>query len=226
MSTEATPQKVKRTSKVSRRKPPAPKDNFVPDVSEVIAQNPVPRKSKSKKKRVTETVPPTPSIPETTMTSKRRVLDKQELESKFDQYITLLESELNDTRSNKERFVSVRTWSALLKDAKRLKSTSIKAMKKPKKRNTNATSGFMKPVKISGEMASFAGWNEDELKSRVDVTKYLCQYISENNLQNPADRREIVADDKLKRLLNYDQDLDGKPLTYYYLQKKIQQHFT
>jgi chromatin remodeling complex protein RSC6 len=73
-------------------------------------------------------------------------------------------------------------------------------------------------------MADFAGWDPSELKSRVDVTRYLCAYIRENGLQNPDDRRKIVVDNKLKDLLNYG-DNESEPLTYPNLQRVIQPLF-
>ena len=81
----------------------------------------------------------------------------------------------------------------------------------------------MKPVDISSEMRKFTGWDE-EPKSRVQVTKYICDYIKENDLQNPADRRQIRPNAQLKKILR----LKGEqkdPLTYYTLQKHIQHHF-
>ena len=84
----------------------------------------------------------------------------------------------------------------------------------------------MKPVGISGEMCKFTGWGTDELKSRVDVTKYICNYIREKDLQNPEDRRQIIPDKKLSGLLGVDKaSLKEEPLTYYSLQRRIQPHF-
>ena len=80
-------------------------------------------------------------------------------------------------------------------------------------------------MKISKEMAKFTGWNPTELKSRVDVTKYICKYIRDNNLQNPDDRRQIVADPKLSKLLEYDSKKEEKPLTYYRIQTFMKKHF-
>jgi len=57
------------------------------------------------------------------------------------------------------------------------------------------------------------------------VTKYICNYVKELDLQNPEDRRQILADKKLAKLLDYDREKDGEALTYFYLQKKIQPHF-
>jgi len=84
------------------------------------------------------------------------------------------------------------------------------------------TSGFLKPVPISVAMSTFTGWSPTELKSRVDVTKFLCNYIKENNLQNPTDRRQILADTKLAKLLDYK---DGTPLTYFDMQSHLKKHF-
>jgi len=52
--------------------------------------------------------------------------------------------------------------------------------KKPKKTETKRTGGLAKPVEISRDLSTFAGWPDGELKSRVDVTRYICNYIKEN----------------------------------------------
>jgi chromatin remodeling complex protein RSC6 len=78
----------------------------------------------------------------------------------------------------------------------------------------------MKPVKISKDMQKFTGLKEDQLVSRVEVTKSICQYVKEKNLQNQTDRRQFTPDEKLAKLLGTD-----KPLTYYALQQQIQPHF-
>ena len=89
--------------------------------------------------------------------------------------------------------------------------------KSPKKRKAPGNGGFEKPVPISSELARFCHWSDEDLKSRVDVTKFICDYIAEHNLQNPDDRRQIRPDNKLKKLLGYDpkkQDV----LRYYTIQ--------
>ena len=82
----------------------------------------------------------------------------------------------------------------------------------------------MKPVKISSEMASFTNWDPNQLYSRNVVTKFLCDYVRDNNLQNPEDRRQILCDDKLSTLLKYDRE-NSSPLTYPGIQKYMQHHF-
>jgi chromatin remodeling complex protein RSC6 len=59
----------------------------------------------------------------------------------------------------------------------------------------------------------------------VDVTKFLCAYIKDNNLQNDADKRQIKPDAKLTKLLGYDAKAATSPLTYFHLQKLLKPHF-
>jgi chromatin remodeling complex protein RSC6 len=272
--TEPKQRKSKRSSKVSRQSSKKVRDEYVPDVADVLTEpsntaaqsvpvkqskvkksNKLSKKSsdgkkvkskKSKSRPVVEASTETPveveapvevattsevateTVPEavdfTRLTSRRGLVSREELEGHFDQYLTFLERELDSSRTDKNRKVSVKTFRTLIKEAKVLKSNSLRVMKKPKKRSSNTQSGFMKPVAITSDMASFAGWDPSELKSRVDVARYICDYIKENNLQNPEDRRQILADKKLTKLLDYNADKEDK-LTYYYLQKKIQPLF-
>ena len=98
----------------------------------------------------------------------------------------------------------------------------IKTENRPK---DSGSTGFMEPVRISAEMAEFIGCYPDELRSRLNITKCICDYIKDNNLQNPADRREIIVDDRLRKLFHFHYQ-DGKPLTHYTLQKHIMKHFS
>jgi chromatin remodeling complex protein RSC6 len=112
----------------------------------------------------------------------------------------------------------------LNKNLKNVKAKTVRVMgKKPVKRS-NTNSGFLKQVPISKEMAKFTGWEPKELKSRVDVTKFLCNYIKEHNLQNPEDRRVILPDSRLRKLLHIKSG--DPPLTYYRIQSCIKPHFS
>ena len=173
-----------------------------------------------------------PVVAPTTTTKKRRVVDRESVFADFDALQQAVESEIENCRSATDkgaRVSGVRFLRSLNKSLKQLKKDTIRAMKQKRRnpnRAKNTSSGFMKPVQISKEMASFTGWDHSELKSRVDVTKYICGYIRDNELQNPADRRQIVPDKKLQNLLKLDRkSLKEEPLTYYSLQKKIQPHF-
>jgi len=100
--------------------------------------------------------------------------------------------------------------------------------KKKRVRDPNAPprapSGFNKPGPLSKDLCKFLKVPETTLLSRPDVTKRLTAYIKENNLQNEANKREILPDKKLAKLLTG--PTDGTPLTFFNLQKYIKHNFT
>lgn len=150
------------------------------------------------------------------------VKPKENLVDMVDECVKLLEVEIEAKPSNLKVLRSLKKKIVAL----RTKVSRISKKKGTTKSTTpNLNSGFLKPVKISDEMAKFAGWEPDVPKSRVDVTKHICNYIKEHNLQNPEDRRQIKPDAKLKKLLNFDPAKDDK-LTYYKIQTYMKPHFT
>lgn len=163
-----------------------------------------------------------------TPADKRKLPTKETVLQTFDDMIKSIEVELETLREGDSKNKGIKFLRILGKRIKNLKNQSARIIKQKKvstKKNTNTNSGFLKPVQISGEMAKFTGWPANELKSRVDVTKYLCQYIRENNLQNPSDKRQIIADGKLQKLLKLDPKKDTEPLTYFRLQTQLKSHF-
>jgi upstream activation factor subunit UAF30 len=60
---------------------------------------------------------------------------------------------------------------------------------------------FMKPLKPSAELAAVVG--SDPL-ARSEVVSKMWEYIKANNLQNPANKREIISDAKLKPIFGKD----------------------
>ncbi len=135
-----------------------------------------------------------------------------------------VEAKLLHYRETKERGEHVKFLRGLAKRMKNLRTKTTRVIgKKSVKRRSNGQSGFLKPVAISKEMAKFTGWVPAELKSRVDVTKFICNYIKEHDLQNPQDKREIFPDAKLHKLLNIKSG--DPPLTYYRIQSYMKHHF-
>lgn len=161
------------------------------------------------------------------VSKKRTVKTKETVVAEFDTILSDIEQEITRIRESSEKQKGVKFLRTLGKRLKSLKSCTVRVMKQKKKTNrkNNTNSGFLKPVQISKDMAKFTGWDSKELRSRVDVTKYICNYIKENNLQNPKDRREIIVDKKLSKLLEYDSKKEDKPLTYYRIQTYIKKHF-
>jgi upstream activation factor subunit UAF30 len=94
--------------------------------------------------------------------------------------------------------------------------------KKNKNKGSRAPSGFVKPTKISDELATFLKKEKGSMMARTDVTKEMTAYIRENSLQDKTNGRKILPDAKLKKLLKVS---DSDELTYFNLQKFMSPHF-
>ena len=95
---------------------------------------------------------------------------------------------------------------ATKKKAAKTKATKKKAAKKaaPKKETKKAakkktkrkpSAAFMRPLTLSKELAEVLG---SKPLPRTEVVKQLWVYIKKHDLQDPKNRRNIVADTKLK----------------------------
>lgn len=60
-----------------------------------------------------------------------------------------------------------------------------------------ANSKFMQPLKVSADLAEVIGAGP---MPRSEVVKKIWVYIKANNLQDPKNKRNINADDKLKKV--------------------------
>ena len=112
---------------------------------------------------------------------------------------------------------------ALQKRADRELKNAHKASKKRNRRSGNrAPSGFVKPTKISSELAAFLGKPKGTEMARTEVTREINGYIRQHHLQDPANGRRILADAKLKKLLKLK---NSDELTYFNLQRYMSPHF-
>ena len=98
-----------------------------------------------------------------------------------------------------------------------------RAQGKKKRRVSNGEpSGFSKPGPVSDDLRKFLGLGKDELIARTDVTRRLTEYCRKYNLQDQSDKRKLLPDAKLKKLLNVG---SGDELTFFNLQKYMKVHF-
>ena len=111
---------------------------------------------------------------------------------------------------------------SLAKRADRELKHAQKQGRKKRKSGNRAPSGFVKPTKISNELASFLNKPKGTEMARTEVTREINNYIRENKLQDPKNGRHILADKKLKTLLKLK---NTDELTYFNLQRYMSPHF-
>jgi chromatin remodeling complex protein RSC6 len=88
----------------------------------------------------------------------------------------------------------------------------ISATKAPEGKKPNA---LQQPLKPSDELASVVG---EAPLPRGEVVSKVWAYIKEHNLQNAGNKREIIADDKLRKVFGKDK------VTMFEMNKHLAQH--
>jgi len=103
-----------------------------------------------------------------------------------------------------------------------VKTAQKQSSKRKRKAGNRAPSGFVKPTKISDELASFLGKDKGSEMARTDVTREINTYIRAHKLQDKENGRKINPDAKLQSLLKLKKTDE---LTYFNLQRYMSPHF-
>lgn len=103
-----------------------------------------------------------------------------------------------------------------------LKTAQKQSSKRKRKAGNRAPSGFVKPTKISDELATFLNKEKGSEMARTEVTREINAYIREHKLQAKDNGRKIIPDAKLASLLKLKKTDE---LTYFNLQKYMSPHF-
>lgn len=103
-----------------------------------------------------------------------------------------------------------------------LKSAQKQSNKRRRKAGNRAPSGFVKPTRISDELASFLGKDKGCEMARTEVTRDINKYIRTHDLQDKENGRKINPDTKLASLLRLKKTDE---LTYFNLQRYMSSHF-
>ncbi len=207
----------------------------VVEAAQVAAPQKAPKKSTKK-----EEVAPAPVAPvveqevEASEKKERRVVTKETLHGDFEALLSKINAEVDRLRETKPKAKGSKFLKTLNKDIKQLHNDVLRVTKFKRNgdRKTSSSSGFLKPVNISSELAKFTSWDANKAYSRTQVTKFICNYIKTKKLYDEKDKRNIICDAALKNLLKYDpanppKDEAGKavPLTYFRLQQYLKSHF-
>jgi len=119
---------------------------------------------------------------------------------------------------------SIKTdWRLLEKKLGRELKLALKQSSKRKRKSVNrAPSGFVKPTRISDELALFLEKPSGSEMARTEVTRDINKYIRTHNLQDKENGRKIIPDTKLATLLKLN---ESDELTYFNLQRYMSPHF-
>ena len=202
-TSESTPAVATPAPVVSKKAAPAPKKEAA-----------APKKEASKK--AAPVVPAVvPAVVEENVvvsdeTDAQLAAQSEEFLAKLQQLGTLINSLKSEYRTLEKK------WSRQLKTAQKQSS------KRKRKAGNRAPSGFVKPTRISDELAVFLGKEKGAEMARTHVTKEINTYIRSNNLQDKENGRKINPDAKLIALLKLKKDDE---LTYFNLQRFMSPHF-
>jgi len=133
-----------------------------------------------------------------------------EFSAKLQQLISLFSSVKNDFK------VLEKIVAREMKNAQKLSS------KKRRNNGNRKPSGFIKPTRISDELAAFLEKTTGTEMARTEVSKEINAYIQKHGLQDKSNGRKINPDAKLTELLKISKDDE---LTYFNLQKFMKHHF-
>ena len=159
---------------------------------------------------------------ETTVESGNNVPQVPDLFNYSDEFATL-KTQLGEALTLVKTLTTAVT--ALERRVARDKKVADKKMKgkvkKPRDPNAPPT-GFQKPINVSDELRKFLGLAQGELIPRTQVTSKINEYCKEHNLQKQEDKRVLMPDATLSKLLRLKK---GDELTFFNLQKHLKHHY-
>ena len=190
-----------------------------PVVKKASASKPKPKKVSAPKKVSTKT--PTPAPVEQEIITPP-VAPTTELTVYSDEFTHIL-GQLKTLQTTLKE-LTIYTTKLEKRVAKEQKVLHKKAQGKGKRKNAGnkSPSGFSKPGPISDELRTFLGVGKDELVARTEVTKKINTYCREKGLQDKNDKRKLLPDKTLTKLLRIGK---GDELTFFNLQKYMKVHF-
>ena len=128
--------------------------------------------------------------------------------------------------SDKDLLVSLRELNRQVarerKDVSKVVKKLTKSQRKKRRGGNKSPGGFTKPAPLSEHMCAFLEVPEGTELPRTEVTRRVNKYVKDNDLQNPENKKQILADGKLKSLLFLK---DNDELTYFNLQRFMKVHF-
>ena len=219
-----TTTKAKATAETSPVVTPAP----APIVAAVVPVTEVAADKKIKKPRAAKTEAVVAAVQVTETTVPVVVASKETVE------VSSVEPETPVTEQSVEFLAKLQQLGVMISSLKNeyrglekkwtreLKIAQKQGCKRKRKAGNRAPSGFVKPTRISDELATFLEKSAGSEMARTEVTRDINKYIRTNKLQDETNGRKIIPDAKLSALLKLGKDDE---LTYFNLQRFMSPHF-
>jgi len=182
--------------------------------------NSKPKAKKASKKSVKTVVEPAPAPEPVVVEPVVEPVVEAPTEFDYSVEISELQGELKNVLNTIKGLVS--HVSKLEKRINRDRKVVEKKLKTKPRRASTGLNGFSKPGPVSDELRAFLSMGKDDLIARTEVTKKITTYCQEHGLQKESDKRVILADKALSKLLRIPK---GEDLTYFNLQKYMKVHF-
>jgi upstream activation factor subunit UAF30 len=208
--------KAKKSKSKSRKSKKAEAEAEAEAEPEVAAEVEAPAaEEKSKTEAKAEVKAPSETAELETLQTETNAMFKEVLESvgeKRDVVKVILTAVRNLQRQvNKER-----------KETAKVVKKLQKGQRKKRRGGNKAPGGFTKPTPLSEPMCGFLTVESGTELPRTEVTRRINQYVKDHNLQNPENKKIILPDANLKKLLYLS---DDDELTYFNLQSFMKIHF-
>lgn len=156
--------------------------------------------------------------------------DQEKTEPNLSAMIVILEKQMAEVRRAVTDILSgmkvVKKQAAIIsKQAERKKSKKNRSVQES---DSTKASGFAAPSVLSADLKKFMGIGPLDKRSRTEVTKWLCQFVEENNLQGEGDKRYISFDrnEAGKRLKDLLRVSSKESITYFDLQHYLKFHIS
>ena len=179
------------------------------------------KKTKSTKKTTTPVVEAkvddVKTTTTTTTTTETTDVTESVLTDTFTEFMAKLQAVVTQLNTLKTEFRNLEK-----KSVREIKLAQKANAKRKRKSSNRSPSGFVKPTKISNELATFLNKPIGTEMARTEVTREINGYIRSNNLQDKSNGRKINPDKSLAALLKIG---NGEELTYFNLQRYMSPHF-
>lgn len=142
--------------------------------------------------------------------------------------VTNLESELRSVKTQLKALQ--RAYAKETKAHEKALAAALKGRRGGRKnqegKEPRAPSGFAKPTQITPELRKFLSLQGNEPVARTEVTKMITAYIKKHNLQDEKNKKHILPDAGLKKILSPLEEQDkASGYTFFNLQRYMKGHY-